>query len=150
MLSTIAVPIFGQACKCAGMEIELVAYERAHLDGVVTLCAAEGWPSFPDDPERAHRALTNPGVTTVVALGGAEVVGFATMLSDGEIQAYLSNIAVRASARRLGIGTRLIEGAFQRAGGERVDLVSSADGFYGALPHQRWHGFRLYPGTSGE
>ena len=66
------------------------------LDGVVALCAAEDWPSFPDDPARALRALTAPGVTTVVATEEAAVIGFAQLLSDGEIQAHLSLIAVAA------------------------------------------------------
>ena len=48
-----------------------------HLDGVLSLCRAEGWPSFPDDPERAIRVLTAPGVTTVIALDDGKVVGFA-------------------------------------------------------------------------
>ena len=29
----------------------------ADLDGVIALCAAEGWPSFPEDPARALRAF---------------------------------------------------------------------------------------------
>jgi ribosomal protein S18 acetylase RimI-like enzyme len=123
-----------------------VTYERSHLSGVVALCQAEGWPSFPADPERAHRALTAPGVTTVVALDGGEVVGFACLQSDGEIQAHLSLIAVDARCRRGGIGRNLIGEALRGAGGERVDLVTDgADAFYAALVHRRMAGYRLYP-----
>ena len=49
---------------------------------------AEGWPSLPDDPARALRILTAPGVTTVVAVIQGEVIGFAELFSDGEIQDF--------------------------------------------------------------
>ena len=35
--------------------MNLARYDRSHLAGVVALCEAEGWPSFPADPERAQR-----------------------------------------------------------------------------------------------
>ncbi len=62
------------------MPIVVRLYERADLAGVISLCQQEGWPSFPADPDRAHRAMTAHGVTTVVAFGDeavANVVGFA-------------------------------------------------------------------------
>jgi ribosomal protein S18 acetylase RimI-like enzyme len=121
-------------------------YEREDLAGVVELCRAEGWPSFPADPQRAHRAMTAPGVTTVVAVDGSCVVGFACLQSDGEIQSHLSLIAVDTSARRQGIARRLVAEALAQGGGERIDLVTdSAEEFYAALPHRRLSGFRLYP-----
>jgi len=125
---------------------EHVPYERAHLDGVIALCVAEGWPNFPEDPERAHRTLTAPGVTTVVALDGDRVVGFAQVQSDGEIQAHLSSIAVDRSLRRSGVGRELVARAFALAGGIRIDLITdSAEDFYEAFAHRRKEGFRIYP-----
>ncbi len=116
------------------------------LDGVVALCAAEDWPSFPEDPARALRALTAPGVTTVVATDGAAVIGFAQLLSDGEIQAHLSLIAVSADHRRMGVALAMLQDALTRAGGIRIDLITdTAPDFYEALPHQRLDGFRIYP-----
>jgi hypothetical protein len=53
-------------------------FEARHLEGVLQLGRAEGWPSFPADPERALAVLTAPGVVTVVALDGDEVLGFAS------------------------------------------------------------------------
>ena len=82
------------------VEVEVRRYARRDLMGVISLCDAEGWPSFVDDHERAHRVLTAPGVTSVVAVDGNEVVGFAYLQSDGEIQAHLSLIAVQRSRRR--------------------------------------------------
>ena len=68
------------------------------------------------------------------------------LLSDGEIQAHLSLIAVDKTFRRRGIAGKLIELALLEAGGERIDLVTdTAPEFYAALPHRRLHGFRIYP-----
>lgn len=127
--------------------VSIRIYQRADLAGVVGLCQQEGWPSFPADPERAHRAMTAAGVTTIVAEeAGAGVVGFACLQSDAEIQAHLSLIAVEAGRRRRGIARALIAEALARAGGDRIDLVTdSADAFYERLPHRRMAGYRLYP-----
>ena len=126
--------------------VEVRPYGRADLDGVIGLCAAEGWPSFPADPARAHRALTAPGVTSVVAAADGEVVGFAQLLSDGEIQAHLSLIATAAAHRGQGIARRMLALALERAGGVRIDLVTdSAEDFYAGLQHHRMAGFRIYP-----
>ena len=127
--------------------VEILPFGPEHLAGVLRLCRAEGWPSFPDDPHRAERILTAPGVTTVVAIEAEEVIGFAELLSDGELQAYLANLAVDHAHRRHGTARALVEEALRRAGGERVDLLSeeAATGFYEQLPHFRKQGFRLYP-----
>ena len=126
--------------------VDYVTYERRHLDGVVALCDAEGWRSFAEDLSRANRVLTAPGVTTVVATDSGTVVGFVSLQSDGEIQAHLSTIAVDRSQRRSGIARRLLQEALDRAGGQRVDLITdSAESFYEALTHKRWSGFRIYP-----
>lgn len=129
------------------MGVAYVPFDASHLDAVVALCAAEGWPSFPADPARAGRALVAPGVTTLVARDDGEVIGFATMLSDGEIQAYLSLLVVAAARRGEGVGGTLVRETFQRAGGVRVDLLSedAAQGFYASMAHRRLPGFRLYP-----
>ena len=132
------------------MAVGYEPFDGAHLESIVRLCAAEGWPSFPDDPARAARALLAPGVTTVVARDGGQVVGFATMLSDGEIQAYLSLLVVAAPRRGEGIGHALVEETFRRAGGVRVDLLAEdgAVGFYAALPHRRRPGSVSTPPAS--
>jgi predicted N-acetyltransferase YhbS len=127
--------------------MELRAFSPEHLSGVIALCDAEGWPSLPADPARAERVLTAPGVTTIVAVDGDDVVGFAELLSDGELQACLANLAVRHEHRRQGIARALVQEALRRAGGERIDLLSEDDAlpFYERLPHIRKPGFRLYP-----
>src|SRR5579871_4223818 len=126
--------------------VEVRPFAAADLDGVVALCAAERWPSFPEDPPRALRALTAPGVTTMVAADDARVVGFAQLLSDGEIQAHLSLLAVAPEARRQGLARRMLVLALTEAGGYRVDLLTdTAPEFYEAMPHRRLEGFRIFP-----
>lgn len=114
----------------------------------MSLCHAEGYPSYTEDPERTWQALTNPGVTTVVADWEGRVVGAAQMLSDGVIQAFLVIVLVHPDHRRGGLGRGLIEHAFARAGGSRVDLLAeegAAVPFYERFAHRRKPGFRLYP-----
>ena len=125
---------------------EVRRFRPGDLEEVIALCAAEGWPSFPEDRARALRALTAPGVTTVVADEAGRVVGFAQLLSDGEIQAHLSLIAVHPDARRQGLARAMLRLALARAGGTRIDLITdTAPDFYAALPHRRLDGFRIWP-----
>lgn len=128
--------------------VECVPFTDEHLPGVLHLCEQEGWPSFPADPARAARALTAPGVVTVVAMENEEVCGFAQMLTDGEIQAYLCDVAVAVSARGRGVGRALVEAAFRRSGAQRVDLLSldESEGFYRSFVHRTLPGYRIYPG----
>lgn len=127
--------------------MDIVPFVEGHLDGVIRLCVAEGWPSFPEDPERAIRVLTAPGVTTVIAMDNGQVVGFAELFSDGELQAFLANLAVDERVRGRGTGRALVMEALRLAGGERIDLLSEdeAVGFYGSFPNFQKPGFRLYP-----
>ncbi|MHC4599424.1 MAG: GNAT family N-acetyltransferase [Planctomycetota bacterium] len=126
--------------------IEYRPIRKEDLPGVVALCAVEGWPSFVEDPDRAWRALTAPGITTFTAVDGEAVVGFVQMQSDGEIQAHLSLVLVARDRRRRSIATKLVREAFAVTGAERIDLATDADpGFYRSFTHQEWKGFRLHP-----
>jgi predicted N-acetyltransferase YhbS len=127
-----------------------VRYEpfgREHLGAILDLCRAQGWPSLPSDPTRAGRALTAPGVTTVVAVDADAVVGFATVLSDGVLDAYLSALLVAEAHRGDGIGAGLLDTAYRRSGATRVDLLAGdgTEPFYARFPHRRFSGFRLRP-----
>lgn len=130
--------------------MEYRRYAPGDLAGVLRLCEIEGWPSFPEDPARAARVLTAPGVTTLVAVEDGRVAGFAQIQSDGEIQAHLSLLAVDPAFRRRGIARELVTLGLRQAGGLRIDLVTdSAEAFYAAFPHFRMPGFRLYPDYRG-
>ena len=127
--------------------VKYLPLARRHLASVIRLCRVERWPSYLVSVGRTWRALTAPGSCTVVAVEDGEVVGFAQLQSDGLIQAHLTLIAVSRAHRRQGIGRRLLEEGLARAGGLRVDLVSTegAHAFYRAFEHRRFPGFRIYP-----
>ncbi|MEX0781498.1 MAG: GNAT family N-acetyltransferase [Dehalococcoidia bacterium] len=127
--------------------LRYVDFRREHLPGVIALCADEGWPSFPEDPPRALRALTAPGVKTVVAVDDDVIVGFAYGQGDGEIEAHLSNLVVTKSHRRRGIARRLVEEVFRRTGGTRMDLLAEpgSEAFYESFEHRELRGFRIWP-----
>ncbi len=128
-------------------EMRFQPVARDHVPGIMSLCEQEGWPSFLEDPDKTWRALTAPGVITIVATAGQRVLGFAQLQTDGAIQAHLSNIAVDRDQRREGIGRRLIEEAFAQSNAKRIDLVSTegAHSFYESFAHNRIPGYRIYP-----
>lgn len=117
-----------------------------HLDEVMRLCELEGWTTLTDDPARALRAFTAPGTVTLVALADdGEVAGFAQMLSDGAVQAFLSRLLVAPGRRRSGVGRLLVERALTASGALRADLLA-ADGseeFYRSFPHRQGPGYRI-------
>jgi GNAT superfamily N-acetyltransferase len=123
-------------------EIAIAQFERRHLVDVVALFAAQGW-SYAEDEERTWRALTAPGSTCVVALADGTVAGVAHVLSDGEIQSFLSILVVGEAFRRQGVGRRLLLEAFTSAGTQRLDLTSCVDEFYEALGFRRLTAFRI-------
>jgi len=128
--------------RCVTIEL----FDARHLDGVVALCAAEGWTSWTH--ERAARALAAPGTTALVAVEGGAVVGVAHLLSDGEINAYLAILAVDEEHRRSGVARRLVDELFARTNAWRIDLLSTPEAmpFYRSFAHRDKPGFRLYPG----
>jgi ribonuclease HI len=143
-LNDVADPLPGGAAEPG---VRYVDFRKEHLDGVIALCADEGWPSFPEDPPRALRALTAPGVRTVVAIDEDVIVGFAYGQGDGEIEAHLSNLVVTKSHRHRGIARRLVEEVFARTGGTRMDLLAEpgSEAFYESFEHRELRGFRIWP-----
>lgn len=126
------------------MRIEPVGPE--HVEAVAALCEREGWESW-TDRDRARRALSAAGATSLVAVEDGEVVGAAHAVSDGEISTYLGMLLVDSSHRGRGIGRTLVRELFSRAGFRRMDLlaVDEATDFYERLDHRRYPGYRIYP-----
>lgn len=75
-------------------ELSIEPFANAHVDGLVALVGSEGWSEYAVDVERTSRALSAPGVTTLVAIDDGRVVGAIQVQSDGAIQAHVSMLLV--------------------------------------------------------
>jgi ribosomal protein S18 acetylase RimI-like enzyme len=130
--------------------MEIVRYEPKFLDALLRLCKSEGWISFAANPRRAERAMTNPGVTALVAVEDERAVGFAQAVGDGCFGGYLCMLLVEPDARGRGIGKALVDATLVASGVLRLDLLSSdkAMPLYERFPHNKIQGFRLYPDES--
>lgn len=142
--------------------MRIVAYEPRHLDQILAMCKAEGWTTFAGSRDRAARAMSNPGVTALVAIDEegdtgdpksadqARVLGFSQAVGDGAFGGYLCMLLVAEDARGGGIGKALVERTLVESGALRLDLLSSegAMSLYERFPHNRIPGFRIYPDES--
>jgi ribosomal protein S18 acetylase RimI-like enzyme len=142
--------------------VRIAAYEPKHLDQILALCKAEDWTTFAGSRDRAARAMSNPGVTALVAIDddrdddvrepAAEerVLGFSQAVGDGAFGGYLCMLLVAEDSRGRGIGKALIERTLVESGVLRLDLLSSegAMSLYERFPHNRIPGFRIYPDES--
>jgi ribosomal protein S18 acetylase RimI-like enzyme len=124
-------------------EASIEPFTRAHLDGLVALLAAEGWTEYTDDVERTYRALSAPGVTTLVAIVARRVAGAIQVQSDGVIQAHVSMLLIDRNARGARLGSRLLREGLRRAGGLQLDIRTRTEGYYERLGASRSLGFRL-------
>ena len=124
-------------------------FGQAHLDGLIALVTAEGWTEYTDDVDRTYRALTAPGVTTLVATGVKRVVGAVQIQSDGLIQAHVSMLLIDRDWRGVGLGSRLLGEGLKRAGGLQLDVRTRTEGYYERLGASRSLGFRLMRGDLG-
>lgn len=124
--------------------MDVVAFAPSHLPGVLALCAAEGWPTYPADPARAQAAFQAPGTITLVAVDGDQVIAFAHAFTNG-LRCYLAEIVTAAHRRGEGVARRLIHELFLCSGAAKLDLLTdTAEDFYATFPHRTFTGFRLY------
>jgi ribosomal protein S18 acetylase RimI-like enzyme len=136
--------------------MRIIAYEPHHLDQILALCKAEDWTTFAGSRDRAARAMSNPGVTALVAIDdevgsdGERVLGFSQAVGDGAFGGYLCMLLVAEDSRGRGIGKALVERTLVESGVLRLDLLSSegAISLYERFPHNRIPGFRIYPDES--
>lgn len=77
-----------------------------------------------DDPERMGLMLLNANLV-ITAWDGEQLVGLARSVSDFSYATYLSDLAVRESHQKQGIGRELIRRT-QEAGGQATVILLSA------------------------
>ncbi len=124
-------------------DVSIEPFARPHLEGLIALLEAEGWTEYTDDVQRTYRALTAPGVTTLVALVARRVVGAIQLQSDGVIQAHLSMLLIDRHRRGARLGSTLLREGLERAGGLQLDIRTRTQGYYERLGASRSLGFRL-------
>ena len=124
-------------------DLSIEPFAHAHLDGLVALVAAEGWTEYAEDPERTFRALSAPGVTTLVALADGRIAGAIQVQSDGVMQAHVSMLLIDREQRGRRLGSRLLAEGLERAGGQFLDIRTRTEGYYERLGASRSLGFRL-------
>ena len=97
-----------------------------HLDAVIELYRAStlGERRPVDDRERMRLMLANANLV-VTAWNGELIVGIARSVSDFCYATYLSDLAVRGSHQKKGIGRELIRRT-QEAGGQASVILLSA------------------------
>ena len=135
--------------EAGGPSVAYRAFDAGrHLSGVAGIFASLEWDNFGYDPNLTRKALTAPGVPTIVAVAGGigEVVGFAQVCVDGVFQAHLGLLAVDERWHRRGVGRGLVEEAFARVGARRMDLITSDESleFYRSFRHREQARFRIY------
>jgi GNAT superfamily N-acetyltransferase len=77
-----------------------------------------------DDRDRMREMLANADIT-ITAWDGPLMVGISRSISDFAYATYLSDLAVRDSHQRLGIGKELIRGTQAESGKATVILLSA-------------------------
>lgn len=75
----------------------------------------EGWPTHPDSATQL-RILRGSDVV-VLALDGAQVVGFVTAITDGVLSAYIPLLEVLPAYRRHGVAHELMQRLLARLDG---------------------------------
>lgn len=114
-------------------EVLIKRFAQPYRDELITLVAAAGWTEYADDVQRTYRALTAPGVTTLVAIASGRVAGAIQVQSDGLIQAHVSMVLIDRSLRGVGLGSRLLRESLERAGGVQLDIRTRTEGYYERL-----------------
>lgn len=89
----------------------MIEYRAATSDDryqIRELLSANGWGRRVADEERFHKMLENAS-STVVAIEGARLVGFARALTDGVSNGYIGTVVVAGDKRGAGVGREMVK-----------------------------------------
>src|SRR5215210_3805295 len=117
------------------MAIEYRRGEDVTLDEVVDLYVASTIRRPTDERERMRRMLRHADLV-ITAHDGDELVGIARSLTDFAYATYLSDLAVRSSHQRQGIGIELIRRTAAATPEATVHLLAAE----AAVPFYERHG----------
>jgi predicted N-acetyltransferase YhbS len=106
--------------------IEYRTGNELNLDQVIELYRAStlGERRPVDDRERMEKMLRNANLV-ITAWDGDLMVGISRSLTDFAYATYLSDLAVRESYQRQGIGKELVRRTKEKSGGATIILLSA-------------------------
>lgn len=121
--------------------------DGAHVTAIRTLLADNGWAL---DARPSRELLTLAGSTgeAIVAVNNSgHVIGYARIVSDGELVSYLAELVVDEDWRRCGIARALVDRCMKTVPTARLDLLSTqaALGFYVRIGCDAHMGYRKWP-----
>lgn len=108
--------------------VEVRVADAGELDqGEVTaLYEAVGWSVYTKDPAKLTRAIAGSG-RVVGAFEGAELVGLARAVTDGESILYLQDVVVHPKHQRAGLGRALVTALLDAYPGVRQKVLLTDD-----------------------
>ena len=81
---------------------------NARIDQIITLYRQAGWWENPQADRDHVRRIVSGSHRFLVALENDELVGMGRVISDGESDAYIQDVTVKATCRKKGIGTQIV------------------------------------------
>lgn len=105
-------------------KIELRTTKKVPPDQVRQLFRLGGWPEdIPRFPDQKVRAMLRRSHLVVSAWHGKQLVGLASVVSDGSISAYIENLMVAPRYRSQGIGKAMLKRAVSQLRKEKVPFI---------------------------
>lgn len=90
----------------------VISADRPDREELLDLYATVGWDAYTRDPETLTAAIDGSSYVVTARLDGG-LLGLARVISDGASICYLQDVLVRPTARRKGLGRRLVLAAMQ-------------------------------------
>jgi len=94
-----------------------------NIEQILTLYKAESWWITSSDDTGLARQIVSGSHCFLVVKEGKKVVGMGRAISDGVSDAYIQDVAVEASLRGRGIGSKIIRKLLERLNHDGVNWV---------------------------
>jgi ribosomal protein S18 acetylase RimI-like enzyme len=129
---------------CIPEGVTIRAWDEDDFTAIQRLSAREGWMT-PCERPRESFASWQHSWPALVAVSGAELVGFIRAITDGSVSTYVCELLVAADWRGRGIGIGLLAVCHHLYPTTRLDLLAGEESqhFYKRLGCRESYGFRI-------